>query len=94
MESKFVQLVSDVTCEWEGLPPTYRVYVNDELFAERTWIWQDGEYLEEMLQIQAPPGSYSISYELVPPYLAMIRLENMRVITGPASVTNNILTIK
>ena len=52
MTKKFVRVVSDVYCTWEGLAPTYRVYVNDELFTERTWIWTQ-DYLEEMLQIQA-----------------------------------------
>lgn len=89
-----MQIVTDVNCQWEGLPPVYRVYVNDDLFAERTWIWKDGEYLEEMLQIQAPPGEYCISYQLVPPYLAQIKLENMRVAIGPGQIKGNILTIE
>ena len=47
MSKKFVRVLADVDCEWEGLMPSYRVYVNDELFAERTWRWTDS-YLEEM----------------------------------------------
>jgi hypothetical protein len=39
MSKKFVRVLADVDCEWEGLMPSYRVYVNDELFAERTWRW-------------------------------------------------------
>ena len=89
-----MQVVNDVTCEWEGLPPIYRVYVNDELFTERTWIWKEDIYLEELLQINAVPGDYVISYELVPPYLASLKLQNVRVITGPATVKNNVITIK
>ena len=54
MTKQFVRLLSDIYCDWEGLPPIYRVFVNDELFAERTWIWQDSSiYLEELLQIEA-----------------------------------------
>ena len=55
MNKKFVRVLADIKCEWEGLDPIYRVYVNEELFAERTWIWGDS-YLEEMLQIEAMPG--------------------------------------
>lgn len=90
MTKKFVRVVSDLHCEWQGLPPTYRVYVNDELFGERTWIWTQ-HYLEEALQIEAEPGKYWIRYELVPPTLAEFRVENMRVVTGPGSIKSNSL---
>lgn len=82
MRREFVQVLCDVDCVWEGLPPTYRTYVNDELFAERTWIWSD-HYLEEMFQISAPPGKYYLRFELVQPCLAHLNVSNMRVIQGP-----------
>ena len=55
---------------------------NDELFAERTWIWSE-HYLEEMFQISAPPGKYYLRFELVQPCLAHLNVSNMRVIQGP-----------
>ena len=88
MTKQFVRLLCDVHCDWEGLPPIYRVYVNDELFSERTWQWTD-YYLEELLQIQAVPGSYKVRYELVPPHLAQITVKNMRVEHGPAETIND-----
>ena len=51
MQTEFVIAKCDVYCKWTGPYPRYRCYVNDELFSERTWIWQD-VYLEENLQIQ------------------------------------------
>jgi len=90
MTQKFVQVLADVDCEWEGLMPTYRVYVNDELFAERTWRWTDAR-LEEMLQIQANPGNYHLRWELVPPCLAQLTVTNVRVIEGPGNIKNNCL---
>ena len=93
MDSKFVRVLCDVYCDWEGLPPVYRVYVNDELFTERTWIWND-VYLEELLQINAPPGEYHIRHELVPPHLANLRVLNVRVEVGDAHmIGNNLLGI-
>ena len=62
MARKFVRLLADVHCKWQGLSPIYRAYVNDELFAERTWIWTDC-YLRECLQIEAEPGRYHIKFE-------------------------------
>lgn len=79
----FVKALFDIDCEWEGLAPVYRIYVNDELFAERTWIWAD-RYLTEMLQISAPPGDYSVSVETVGPQLARFTINNHRVEHGPA----------
>jgi len=92
MSKKFVRVLADVYCDWEGLDPNYRVYVNDELFTERTWRWTN-EYLEEMLQIEAPSGSYNLRWELVPPHLAQLRVENVRVDYGPGTIENNKLRI-
>ena len=88
MNRKFVRVLADVYCDWEGLDPIYRVYVNDELFAERTWRWAN-EYLEEMLQIEAEPGQYHLRWELVPPHLAQMRVENVRVDFGPGFIQDN-----
>ena len=94
MTRKFVRVLADVDCDWEGLSPIYRVYVNDELFTERTWLWTD-MYLEEMLQIEAEPGHYTLRWELVPPHLADLRVSNVRVDYGPGAIKeNNVLKIK
>ena len=93
MTTQFVKLLCDVSCNWEGLQPVYRAYVNDELFAERTWIWDNDIYLEEQFQIEAEPGEYQIRYELTPPHLAQLTVSNMRVSYGSATVENNTLRI-
>lgn len=84
MTKQFVRIVCNIACKWEGLPPIYRVYVNDELFTERTWIWTDPEiYLKEQIQIDAVPGEYTIRYELVPPNLAELIVTKPVVEHGP-----------
>ncbi len=88
MSKKFVRVLADVYCEWEGLDPVYRVYVNNELFAERTWCWTDS-YLEEMLEIEAMPGNYHLQWKLVPPHLAQLTVKNIRVDYGPGNIKNN-----
>jgi len=92
MARQFVRLLADVHCEWQGVNPIYRAYVNDELFAERTWTWCDS-YLEECFQIEAEPGEYHIRYELVAPHLAQLNAKNLRVDYGPATVERNTLRI-
>lgn len=94
MTRHFVKVLFDVHCDWEGKAPNYRVFVNDELFTERTYAFTDS-YLEEMLQIEAPPGKYHIRCELVPPAFAHLRIENMRVEFGPGAIKGgNILRIR
>jgi hypothetical protein len=89
MKPEFVTVLTDVYCKWEAVSPRYRVYVNDELFSERTWIWRDA-YLEELLQINALPGQYKIRYELVEGFdqEAELRLRNMRVEHGPGRIVD------
>lgn len=92
MSKHFVRVLCDVHCDWEGFEPVYRVYVNDELFAERTWRWTN-EYLEEVLQIEAEPGDYLIRYELVPPHTAHMLVSNIRVEYGPGTIDLSTLRI-
>ena len=92
MTRHFVRVLCDVHCDWEGDPPDYRVFVNGELFTERTFNF-DNSYLQEMLQIEAPEGYYQIKYEIVPPSIARLRVMNMRVDFGPAVLDGNILRI-
>jgi hypothetical protein len=92
MARQFIRLLADVHCEWEGLSPVYRAYINNELFVERTWIWTD-HYLEECFQIEAKPGVYCVQYELVPPHLTTLTVKNLRVDYGPATVKHNVVRI-
>ena len=83
MQTKYVRVLCDVICKWSENPPRYRVFVNGELFTERTWIWQD-HYLEEALQIEAVPGEYQITFELVRAEGAELKIKNCRIDEGPA----------
>jgi hypothetical protein len=83
MESQFVIVQMDINCNWGEAAPVYRVYVNDELFCERTYIWRDS-YLIENLQIQADPGQYCIRVETVSADSAQFQINNHRVKLGPA----------
>jgi len=76
-----VAVLADVSVAWQGDPPNYRVYVGDEMFTERTWIWQE-QYLEELLVVNAPPGKYNLRWELVPPAQGIIEVKNIRIEHG------------
>lgn len=83
MNRRSVVVRADVSVEWQGDPPRIRVYVGNELFTERTWIWRE-QYLEEMLVVNAPPGKYNLRWELVPPAQGTIEVKNVRVAYGSA----------
>ena len=81
MNRQSVVICADVSVTWQGDPPNYRVYVGNELFTERTWIWQE-QYLEEMLVVNALPGKYNLRWELVPPAQGTIEVKNVRIKHG------------
>jgi len=86
MEKQFVQVSCNVHVDWSGAQaPAYRLYINDELFTERSWKWR-GYFLEELIQIEAVPGKYRIKYELVQPHRAVLSITNMRVVQGPGRI--------
>ena len=88
MDTKFVKVLFDLECDWEGIPPNYRVYVNNELFADRTYHWGNQFYLTEMLQVEAEPGDYSIRLE---PYdrIGNFKITNTRIEYGQALVVDD-----
>jgi hypothetical protein len=94
MEPQFVKALFDIDFEWTDIPPAYRVYVNDELFGERTYVWHE-QYLSEMLQILAVPGQYKIHIEQLNSESGKMRVWNQRIETGPAQwISDGILEIK
>jgi hypothetical protein len=85
MQTHFFRVKCDVTAKIHRQPFRYRAYVNNELFAERTWIW-DKCYLEESFQIQAGPGVYPIRFETVDELNGCIKVCNHRVVTEPGQI--------
>jgi hypothetical protein len=95
MQTKSVQVHCDVYCKWDNNDTRYRLYVNDELFTERTWIWPAKDYyLEEVIPIEAPPGQYTIRYELLEPTDSRLKIRNMRVASGNARFLDNQTTLE
>lgn len=91
MAIRSVTVECDVYCDWQGPSPTYRAYLDNELFTERTWIWPD-QYLEETWQITSVPGQYQLNYQLLGH--GRLTVNNWRVLQGSASITKHgVLTI-
>ena len=95
MQTKSVQVQCDVYCKWDGSDTRYRLYVNDELFTERSWIWNGKDYyLEEVIAIEAPPGLYKIRYELLEPSGSKLKIKNMRVASKNAAIHEDQITLE
>jgi len=85
MQTHFVRVECDITAKVHRQPFRYRAYVNSELFAERTWIWENC-YLEESFQIQAGPGVYPIRFETVDETNGRIKVRNYRIVEGRGKI--------
>ena len=95
MQIKSVQVHCDVYCKWNGDDTRYRLYINDELFTERSWIWSGKDYyLEEVITINAPPGLYKIKYELLEPTSNKLKIKNMRVASKNAMIHEDQITLE
>lgn len=90
MDTKFVKVLFDLRCDWVGFEPEYRVYVNDELFAERTYRWQNPNYLTEILQVEGEPGIYDIKLEVLGPQQSKFKINNARIAYGPGKIINDL----
>ncbi|MBT6469673.1 MAG: hypothetical protein HOK52_00250 [Candidatus Marinimicrobia bacterium] len=89
MEPVFVKILFDLHCDWEGIAPEYRIYVEDELFCERTFKWKEPVYLTEILQVEAEHGTYEFRLEKVEPQLSNFKIENTRVKYGPGNILSD-----
>ena len=85
MQTFFVRVECDVTAKVHEQPFRYRAYVNNELFTERTWIWENC-YLEENFQISAPAGAYPIRFETVDDANGWIKVQDFKVVAGPGRI--------
>lgn len=56
----------DVLCDWQSEPPSYRLYIDNELFTERDYIWRNpNQWVREILVAELAPGTHTIKVEPV-----------------------------
>lgn len=91
----FIRAHFDIDCKWkhDNNPPNYRVFINDQLITERTWIWTDS-YLSEMLQLNLPKGQYQMQVVPVGNSKGKFYVSNNRMELGPARwLADNIIEV-
>lgn len=61
-------LTVEVTCHWSVDPPSYRIYVNEDLLTERTFAWAGYQfYIKENLAVDIPAGMHNLRLENLGP---------------------------
>ena len=83
-----VQIRIDVHTSYIGQEvPCYRLYVNNELFSERSYKFESDTYLSEQLFVKKQPGEYKIHIESVSDF--KYKLRNLRCAYGNVEITGN-----
>jgi len=59
------RLTLDIYCETtQNGTPAYRVYVDNDLLTERSWIWPAYEvYIQEYIEVDVAPGTHQLRIE-------------------------------
>jgi hypothetical protein len=56
-----VRLTADVYCHRSEGGPSYRIYVDDEMLTERSWIWPAYEtFVRELVEVDVAPGAHRL----------------------------------
>lgn len=80
---KFVMASFEIDCRDHRPPPVYRIWLGEQLFMERCFDFRE-LWLQEVLQILAPPGEYVLRVECVNKHISDLKLWNFQVEKGPA----------
>jgi hypothetical protein len=77
-------------CDWKELTPTYRIYFDDELMTERTYIWDnERQVLEERVSVIADSTTpHTLTIETVGLRDGTFSVE--RLVTDPPGLPVNI----
>jgi len=81
---KFVTISLDIYCSWINEAPDYRLYVNGELFADRSFRWGKDKYLQEIIPLHAAPGLYTIEVEHNSKHIVDFNTSNLQIKKGKA----------
>lgn len=71
------------------LPPIYRVYVNEDLITERSWLWDDGKLIREEIWVELDTSTvHKIKLQPVLKVagMAKFKIDNLVVDNKPAVI--------
>jgi hypothetical protein len=85
----------DIYAVWYKSPPAYRIYIDDELMTERTFLGTEYEFYRERIAVNLEPGVHSFVFERLPTASVEDRLsfKNFLIDNQPAKLDNNQFTV-
>jgi|APFre7841882793_1041355.scaffolds.fasta_scaffold11124_2 hypothetical protein len=92
---KEYQFSVDILCRDSSNTPAYRLYVDDNLITERTFIWDHNvDCVREQLAVQFEPGEHSLYIESATPNFHGFYYQKIK-INGktPQLITSNVFLV-
>ena len=84
----------DVFCNWQSEPQAYRLYINSDLYTERTYIWRNPHnWVREILVAELSEGEHYIRIEPVDANFKGFKLANFAINNKFQSLQNNKFTV-
>ena len=79
----------DIYCSWEAEPPAYRVYIDDNLLTERTYLWRNTDhFVRENIVISTEPGEHQFRLEAVNTDFKGFHWQNFTINNQPVIAAN------
>ena len=73
------QLIQDWIEESTTVLPKYRIYVDDDLIVERSWMWHNGTFLQENIWVNLGSGNHVFKLLSRPNWNSVSKVENYRI---------------
>lgn len=84
----------DVYCEWQIEPQAYRLYIDNDLYTERTYIWHNpNQWVREILVAELESGEHTIKLEPVTSGFSGFKLQNFAVNNQFQNLENGKFTV-
>ena len=84
-----MHLSVDVHCHWSENPPSYRIYLNDDMLTERIFRWPGYQnYIKEHIIVETTPGIHILRIENCSSW-GTFKLDNLIVEDKPAVIHPN-----
>lgn len=79
-----VHIAFELWCDWTDDAPVYRVYVDNHLMTERTYIFNNKElFIEEHVPLMTTAGKHYLKIENLNPKTAKFTIKNFKINEKP-----------
>lgn len=79
----------DIFCHWDAEPKAYRIYVDNDLLTERTYLWRNtDQFVRENIIISAEPGDHQFKLEPVDSNFTGFQWQNFTINNQPTATDN------